>query len=52
MLWIVDYTNPHTESIDCVIVNAESYDDAYEKAVDELKSLQIPKRYILKMEEF
>ena len=28
------------------------YDSAYEKAVDELKILKIPKRYLLKMEEF
>ena len=52
MLWIVDYINPHMESSDFLVIEAESKDEAYDKAVDELKSLKIPKRYILKMEEF
>lgn len=52
MLWVIDYTNPCNENLDCVIVEAESYDDAYEKAVKELKILQIPKRYIIRLEEF
>ena len=52
MLWIVDYLDPHTESSDCVIVEADDYESAHEKAVDELKYLKIPKRYILKMEVF
>lgn len=52
MLWIVDYHNPCSEILDCLIIEADSYDDAFEKAVEELKILQIPKRYIVKMEEF
>ena len=52
MLWIIDYINIHEDSTDCLIVNADSYDDAYNKSVEELKLLKIPKRYILKMEEF
>ena len=52
MLWIIDYVNIHQDSTDCLIVDADSYDDAYNKAVEELKLLKIPKRYILKMEEF
>ena len=52
MLWIVDYINPHMETSDCVIVEAECRDSAYEKAIEELKILKIPKRYILKLEEF
>ena len=52
MIWLVDYINPHNETSDCVIVEAESYDDAYEKAIEELKILKIPKRYILKVENF
>lgn len=52
MLWIVDYVNIHEDSTDCLIVDADSYDEAYNKAVEELKLLKIPKRYILKMEEF
>lgn len=52
MLWIVDYIDPHDETSDCLVIEADSKDDAFEKAVDELKILKIPKRYILKMEEF
>ena len=52
MLWVVDYTNPCAEALDCLIVDAESYDEAYDKAIQELKDLKIPKRYILKIEEF
>ena len=52
MLYIVDYVNPVYESSDCLIVEADSFDDAYELAVEELKILEIPKRYILKLEEF
>ena len=51
-LWIVDYINPHKESSDCLVIEADCRDSAYNKAVDELKILKIPKRYIVKMEEF
>ena len=51
-LWIVDYINPHSESSDCLVIEAECRDSAYELAVEELKLLDIPKRYLLKMEEF
>lgn len=51
-LWIVDYINPHDESSDCLVIEAECRDSAYELAVEELKLLDIPKRYLLKMEEF
>lgn len=52
MIWLVDYINPHSESSDCLVVEADSLDDAKIMAVEELKILQIPKRYILKIEEF
>lgn len=51
-LWIVDYINPEIESSDCLVIEAENEESAHEKAVEELKLLKIPKRYILKMEEF
>lgn len=51
-LWIVDYINPHKELTDCLIIEAESYEDAYDMAISQLKSLKIPKRYLLKLEEF
>ena len=52
MLWIVDYINPFLSSSDCLIVEADCRDSAMDKAVEELKILKIPKRYIVKMEEF
>ena len=52
MLWIVDYTNPQLETVDCVVVEADSQEEAHKLAIEELKTLKIPKRYILKMEEF
>ena len=52
MLWIVDYIKPHTETSDCLIVEADCRDSAYTDAVEELKILKIPKRYILKIENF
>ena len=51
-IWLVDYLDPHDDSSDCLVIEAGSYDDAYDLAVDELKFLKIPKRYILKIEEF
>lgn len=52
MLWICDYINIHKDSSDCLVIEADSYDEAHEKAIGELKSLKIPKRYLLKLEEF
>lgn len=51
-LWLVDYINPHNDAPDCLVVEAECGDSAYDKAIQELKSLRIPKRYILRLEEF
>ena len=52
LLWIIDYINPKIESSDCIVIEADSYDEAYDGAVEELKNLKIPKRYILKIEMF
>ena len=52
MLWIVDYINPHNDVPDCLVVEADSLDEAKNLAIKELKILEIPKRYILKIEEF
>ena len=52
MIWLVDYFNPHSDSVDCLVIDADSIEEAKVKAIAELKSLQIPKRYILKIEEF
>lgn len=52
MLWIADYVDVHTNSSDCLVIEAESYEEAHTKAIEELKTLKIPKRYLLKLEEF
>lgn len=52
MLWVVDYTNPCAEALDCLIIEADDYDSAYDKAIQELKDLHIPKRYLIRLEEF
>lgn len=52
MLWLVDYYNPHTEYADCLVIEASCRDEAEEYAIKELKLLEIPKRYIVNMEEF
>ena len=51
-LWIVDYIDIHVNSSECLVLEADDKDSAYDKAVEELKTLKIPKRYILKLEEF
>lgn len=50
-LFICDYQIPRSEELDCLIVEAEEYDMAEKLVIDELKLLNIPKRYILKIEE-
>lgn len=52
MLWLVDYYNPHSEYADCLVIEASNRDEAEEYAIKELKLLEIPKRYIVNMEEF
>ena len=52
MIWLVDYINPHEETSDCLVVEASNELEAHMMAVEELKILKIPKRYILKIEEF
>jgi len=50
-LFVCDYQIPRTDELDFIIVDAESLKDAEAKATSELKTLNIPKRYILNIEE-
>ena len=50
-LFVCDYQIPRTDELDFIIVDAESLKDAEARAADELKTLNIPKRYILNIEE-
>ena len=50
-IYVCDYQIPRTEQLDCLVVEATDDDDAYNKVVSELKSLNIPKRYIININE-
>lgn len=50
-LYVCDYQVPRSEDIDFFIVEAENDDDAMDKALAELKTLNIPKRYLINCEE-
>lgn len=52
MLWIIDYIDPYVSSSDCLILDAVDKDEALRKAIEELKHLKIPKRYIVNLEKF
>ena len=52
MLWIVDYINPHDSTTDCLVVEADFEEDAHDLAIEELKHLKIPRRYLVKIEKF
>ena len=50
-LFICDYIDYPSDSLESFVVEAESEKDAESKAIDELKTLGIPKRYLFKIEE-
>lgn len=52
MLWVVDYSNPYAETLDCLIIDADTFGEAESKAIQELKNLHIPKRYLIRLERF
>ena len=50
-LFVCDYQIPRSEDLDFFIVEAEDDDDALDKALSELKTLNIPKRYLINVSE-
>lgn len=50
-IYVCDYQIPRSETTDCLIVEADSISDAEQKAIDELKALNIPKRYLINISE-
>ena len=50
-IYICDYFDYRTGSLESFVVEAESESEAEEKAIKELKTLHIPKRYLIKLEE-
>lgn len=50
-LFVCDYQIPRSDDLDCIIVEAEDLDMAEQKAISELKTLNIPKRYLVNISE-
>lgn len=50
-IYVVDYLDYSVNSVESFIVDAESDKEAERKAIEELKTLGIPKRYLLNIEE-
>lgn len=50
-IYIVDYQIPRSEELDSFIVEAEDDAMAEQKAISELKTLNIPKRYLVNISE-
>lgn len=50
-LFIVDYLDYTVNCLESFVVEAETVEEAESKAIEELKSLHIPKRYLFKIEE-
>lgn len=50
-LYICDFIDPSVNELDYFVVEASDEDEAKRKAIEELKSLCIPKRYFIKIEE-
>ena len=50
-IYICDYLDYTVNSLESFIVEAESEEEAQAKAIAELKTLNIPKRYLFKIEE-
>ena len=50
-IYICDYVDYTVNSVESLVIEAKSTEEAEEKAINELKTLHIPKRYILKIEE-
>lgn len=49
-LFVCDYVDYAVNSLESFIVEAESEEEAQAKAIQELKALGIPKRYLFKIE--
>ena len=50
-IYVCDYRIPRSDEIDCLIVEADDLHSAETKAIEELKTLNIPKRYIINVLE-
>ncbi len=50
-IYICDFIDPSVNQLDSFIVEAEDESEAETKSIEQLKTLSIPKRYLVKIEE-
>ena len=50
-IYICDFIDPSVNHFDSFVVEAMDDEEAKDKAIEELKTLGIPKRYLIKIEE-
>ena len=50
-LYVCDYQIPRTDKLDCVVVEADDPASAERKAIEHLKTLNIPRRYLINVLE-
>lgn len=50
-IYICDFIDPSSKDFDSFVVEADGVKEAELKAIQELKTLGIPKRYLIKIEE-
>ena len=50
-IYIVDFIDPSVNQFESFVVEAHDEHEAKTKAIEELKTFSIPKRYLIKIEE-
>lgn len=50
-IYICDYIDYTVSSVESFVIEADSQEDAEKQAIDHLKTLHIPKRYLIKVEK-
>lgn len=51
MIYICDYAVPRSSDVESFVVEADDLESAEQKVIQELKTLDIPKRYIINISE-
>ena len=50
-IYVCDFIDPSTNDFDSFVVDAVDEDEAKNKAIEQLKTFSIPKRYLIRIEE-
>lgn len=50
-IYVCDFIDPSVNQFESFIIEADDENEAKMKAIDELKTFGIPKRYLIKVEE-